>query len=99
MNDKTDAPYRILQISDIHFGASFDLSLWEYIQALIKREQPGLVVCTGDIVDHGGLFMLAIAREQLRALPGETDTPHKLRLVPGNHDCGPWGNLNFRPFS
>ncbi len=99
MNENSSASYRILQISDVHFGSTFDLSLWEYIRALIKRERPNLVVCTGDIVDHGGLFMLALARMQFDELPRDTETEHQFRCVPGNHDCGPWGNLKFRPFS
>lgn len=99
MVNESDGPYRILHISDVHFGASFDASLWEYISALMEREQPNLVVCTGDIVDHGGLFMLGVARRQLEALVAGTQPPCELRCIPGNHDCGPWGNLNFPPFS
>ena len=95
----SDDRLRLLHISDIHFGTSFDRSLWEYIVALIKRERPSVVACTGDMVDHGGLFMLALARKQLDALTSETGVPLEIRTVPGNHDCGPWGNLRLRPFS
>ncbi len=91
--------YRILHLSDVHFGASFDDSLWEYVTELIRRERPDLLACTGDIVDHGGLFMLALARRQFDELPVRTGVPLNLRTVPGNHDLGPWGNLRFRPFS
>lgn len=91
--------YRILHLSDVHFGASFDASLWEYVTELIRRERPDLLACTGDIVDHGGLFMLALARRQFDELPAKTGVPFTLRAVPGNHDLGPWGNLRLRPFS
>lgn len=96
---KVAKPYRILHISDVHFGAHFDESVWAYVRALAQRECPDLIACTGDVVDHGGLFMLAAARlelEQLRVAVGK-DTV--FRCVPGNHDCGPFGNVNVWPFS
>ena len=52
-------PYRVMHLSDLHFGATFDASLWDYIGALAARERPNLIAITGDLVDHGGLFMLA----------------------------------------
>ncbi|MBQ0917737.1 metallophosphoesterase [Hydrogenophaga aromaticivorans] len=90
---------RILHVSDIHFGSTFDLSVWEYVAGLVKRERPDIVVCTGDIVDHGGLFMLACAKQEFEQLRLDTGVNFKLRTVPGNHDCGPWGNLKLPPFS
>lgn len=99
MSHASAESYRILHLSDIHFGASFDESLWDYIRALVRREHPRLIVCTGDLVDHGGLFMLALARRQLEQLQSETAEPAVLRSVPGNHDCGPFGNVRMRPFS
>ena len=92
-------PYRLLHLSDLHFGRTFDPSLWEYVEALVRRERPHLIVCTGDVVDHGELFMLALARRQLGRLcasvPGRSPL---LRVVPGNHDCGPFGNVQLPVF-
>lgn len=90
---------RILHVSDIHFGSTFDISVWEYVSGLVKRERPDIVACTGDIVDHGGLFMLACARQEFEKLRQDSGVEFKLRTVPGNHDCGPWGNLKIPPFS
>lgn len=101
-------PFRIFHLSDVHFGNHFDESVWNYVGELARRERPDLVVCTGDLVDHGGLFMLAAARQefrvftdQLSAMNASEGSPRQvqLRCVPGNHDCGPFGNLKFRPFS
>lgn len=101
-------PFRIFHVSDVHFGNHFDESVWNYVGELARRERPDLVVCTGDLVDHGGLFMLAAARREfqgfidhLTALNAKEGSSRQvqLRCVPGNHDCGPWGNLKFRPFS
>ena len=96
---KAAKPYRILHISDIHFGAHFDESVWEYVSALAERERPDLIACTGDVVDHGGLFMLAAARVELELLRRRVGEKTLLRCVPGNHDCGPFGNINVWPFS
>lgn len=92
-------PYRLLHVSDLHLGRTFDPSLWEYVEAFVRREQPHLIVCTGDLVDHGELFMLALARRQLDKLRAEVSgAPALLRVVPGNHDCGPWGNFQLPLF-
>jgi predicted phosphodiesterase len=96
---EASAPYRILHISDVHFGAHFDDAAWEYVRALAQREKPNLIACTGDLVDHGGLFMLAAAKLELDRLRVAVSADAKLRCVPGNHDCGPFGNLNIWPFS
>ena len=93
------APFRILHLSDIHFGAHFDEAVWDYVAALARRERPQLIVCTGDLVDHGGLFMMAAAWRQLDELRRSIGDQVQLRCVPGNHDCGPFGNLRLRPFS
>jgi len=101
-------PFRIFHMSDVHFGNHFDESVWNYVGELARRERPDLVVCTGDLVDHGGLFMLAAARREFQAfidalnrlnLQDGSARQVQLRCVPGNHDCGPWGNLKCRPFS
>ena len=91
--------FRILHLSDIHFGSDFDASVWEYISALVRRERPNVLACTGDIVDHGGLFMLASAKQEFENLRKDSNVEFLLRCVPGNHDSGPWGNLKFWPFS
>lgn len=95
----SSTPFRVLHLSDIHFGGTFDTSAWNYVRALARREKPDLLVCTGDLVNHGGLFMLCVARVQLEELRREVGEHVLLRCVRGNHDCGPWGNINLRPFS
>ncbi len=92
---KADKPYRILHISDIHFGANFDTSAWEYLKALARREAPDLIACTGDLVDHGSLFVLAAAKIELELLCAAAGEHVTLRCVPGNHDCGPFGIVNL----
>ncbi|WP_177200829.1 metallophosphoesterase [Roseateles sp. YR242] len=101
-------PFRIFHLSDVHFGNHFDESVWNYVGELARRERPDLVVCTGDLVDHGGLFMLAAAQQEFKKFTDHLNDWNRkngsernvqFRCVPGNHDCGPWGNLKFRPFS
>ncbi len=90
-------PYRIAHLSDIHFGSTFDASLWDYLNAVLKRMNPKMIAVTGDVVDHGGLFMLLLARKELHALANECNAC--LRVVPGNHDVGLWGNIGGWPLS
>lgn len=89
------APFRILHISDVHFGAQFDPSLWAYVEAITAREKPDLIACTGDVVDHGGLFMLSVARVTLEALAKKAGAECVLRVVPGNHDRAFTGNFRI----
>ena len=90
-------PYRIAHLSDIHFGSTFDSSLWKYLKAVLKRVNPKMIAVTGDVVDHGGLFMLLLARNELDDLAKETNA--SLRVIPGNHDVGLWGNIGGWPIS
>ncbi|WP_081058456.1 MULTISPECIES: metallophosphoesterase family protein [Burkholderia] len=94
---KMTSPYRILHISDVHFGTHFDPSLWAYVEAITSREKPNLIACTGDIVDHGGLFMLAVARATLEKLAKKSSGECVLRVVPGNHDRALAGNVRIGP--
>ena len=95
-------PYRVMHLSDLHFGATFDASLWDYIGALAARERPNLIAITGDLVDHGGLFMLAVARREIEWLTNQASSvvdgsvrACEYRVVPGNHDVALWGNIKL----
>jgi 3',5'-cyclic AMP phosphodiesterase CpdA len=89
--------YRIAHLSDIHFGATFDPSLWKYLNSVLRHVEPRMIAVTGDVVDHGGLFMLLLARNQLEELARGCDAC--LRVIPGNHDVGLWGNVGGWPLS
>ena len=76
---------RIVHLSDLHFGYH-DPALAAGLAADIARQQPTLVVVSGDFTQRGTAREFAQARAFLDALPAP------LFAVPGNHDM-PMFNL------
>jgi 3',5'-cyclic AMP phosphodiesterase CpdA len=78
--------FRLVQVSDLHLGAGREhhLDNWLKVAAWITREQPDLVVASGDLImgDPDDEADHAFARDQLARLPVPC------RYLPGNHDIG-----------
>ena len=70
---------KIAQIGDVHFGAE-DKSAVERAIALIKKEQPDLIVACGDLTQRGKRVEFRAASQFLESF----DAP--VLSVPGNHD-------------
>jgi 3',5'-cyclic AMP phosphodiesterase CpdA len=73
------AMHRIAQISDLHFG-SHDTRIADDLIASLNREQPHLVVLSGDLTQRARQTEFEQARRFLESIPQP-----KL-VVPGNHD-------------
>jgi len=73
-------PFKIIQVSDIHFGGDENRAAVEAAVTRIWAEQPDLVVVAGDVTRDGGTAEFAVARAWLERLPRP-----QLRM-PGNHD-------------
>jgi predicted MPP superfamily phosphohydrolase len=98
---------RVLQISDLHYGAIMPAVMLDRILAACQREKPDLIVLTGDIVarrDSYSPFLLArkfalpvmeYAQTVARKV-GELRAPMGICAVPGNHDL--W-NGSFEPIA
>ncbi|MEZ4335307.1 MAG: metallophosphoesterase [Sandaracinaceae bacterium] len=76
--------YRIVQLSDIHFGVYVGDAERRAAVELVRRARPDLVVLTGDLLDHDAAFAPHLGRlvrelEGLRPRDGVT-------VIPGNHD-------------
>lgn len=81
----------IVQISDPHFG-KVNHALIEPLIAAVERQNPDLLVCSGDLTQHAFQKEFNEARAFLKRLP-------KPQLViPGNHDV-PVVNLGARLFT
>ncbi|MDO4621126.1 MAG: metallophosphoesterase [Lachnospiraceae bacterium] len=83
--EKTDEKLRIVQISDSHIGATFDGNGFAEAVKTIQKENPDVVVITGDFVDDGtSKEDMVIACEAL----GTLETKYGVYFVFGNHDKG-----------
>lgn len=76
--------YRIVQLSDIHFGVYVGDAERRAAVELVRRARPDLVVLTGDLLDHDAAYAPQLGRlvrelEQLGPRDGVT-------IIPGNHD-------------
>ncbi len=86
MNQRTMSELRLVQVSDLHLGASQEhhLDNWRKVLAWVARERPDMVVVNGDLVmdDPDADVDHAFARTQI----GRLGVP--VRILPGNHDVG-----------
>lgn len=93
---------KILHLSDLHFGVTFDPSLWDYVgNVLAGSDKPNVIVVTGDLVDTPSFFMLALARNELMAMRARwcsSGNDCELLVIPGNHDVGILGNWAAWPW-
>lgn len=95
--DTQQTRYRIVHLSDLHFGGTFDCALWDSIvEQLTIHIKPDLILVTGDVVNSPSLFGLALARNQLLKLGAAANCP--VYAIAGNHDVGILGNLRMWPF-
>lgn len=76
------AEYRIVHITDIHYGHWVTQERLEGIVTLINEQKPDLVVNTGDFISY---VLDEIAPEMVQALQ-KIDAPDGSLAVMGNHD-------------
>lgn len=88
---------KILHISDLHFGASFDESSWKGLCDIAAAFQPNLVLITGDLVDNPHYWSLSKALDEISKL--EKSLACKIIVVPGNHDTRLLGLLPIKWFN
>nr|WP_092073392.1 metallophosphoesterase [Dendrosporobacter quercicolus]NSL48075.1 metallophosphoesterase [Dendrosporobacter quercicolus DSM 1736]SDM61572.1 hypothetical protein SAMN04488502_10610 [Dendrosporobacter quercicolus] len=73
---------KIAQLSDTHIGLFFSVAKLEETLAAVRREQPDMLVITGDFLDD--LSLLEPAMHQLSKLAGELK--HGIYFSWGNHE-------------
>ena len=91
--------FRVVHLSDLHFGADFDPELWQYVVGQLQQDLSpvDLILISGDVVDSPSFFGLGMARQEIRKL--ERDLKCGVIVIAGNHDMGLLGNLAIWPFS
>jgi len=82
-------PIRIVHLSDLHYGGSFDHVIWNAVTQQVREFDPGLLIVSGDLVDFPTERRLRAAKRLLDELAASSDA--ELFVVPGNHDVSPFG--------
>jgi predicted MPP superfamily phosphohydrolase len=73
--------FRIVQLSDIHFGATLREAFAEHLVERVNAQNPDLVAITGDLVD-GSVADLGAAVQKLTQIKAR----HGIFFVTGNHE-------------
>jgi predicted MPP superfamily phosphohydrolase len=77
-------PTRIAHLSDLHYGGSFDLALWQSVEKAVTTFKPHLLIVSGDMADDPREDHLLKAKQNLDRLA--TSAEAELHVVAGNHD-------------
>jgi 3',5'-cyclic AMP phosphodiesterase CpdA len=87
--------YRIVHISDIHYGPPFQAALEPALLAAIAGHGPDLVVVSGDLTQR------ALTRQFLEAKAFLERLPQPTLVIPGNHDVPLYNVFDrmFRPLT
>lgn len=93
--DKEVGNLRIVQFADSHVGTTFHADGFKEHMEKIQKENPDVVLITGDYVDDDTTKEDMIG--SCKAL-GELDATYGVYFAPGNHDEGYYGN-EYRGYS
>ena len=85
---------RIAQIADSHIGTTFDGEGFASYMQTIQKDNPDIVVVTGDFVDDSSTKEDMVAA--CRAL-GAMQTTYGVYFVYGNHDKGYYNSRDYTP--
>ncbi|WP_439407817.1 metallophosphoesterase family protein [Bradyrhizobium sp. DASA03076] len=84
---------RIAHISDIHFGRSFVVDVWNRIKDEIAAFHPKTIIASGDFTDDPDPLLLLAAKSELQDLCKRCGEGTEFFVVPGNHDLLDLGNI------
>lgn len=82
---KSDSPYRVVHLSDLHIGAAVSLKHLEKMVRDVNACQPDLIVITGDILNHGGTYEVPHL-ERVMEVMRRMQARDGVFGVMGNHD-------------
>jgi 3',5'-cyclic AMP phosphodiesterase CpdA len=84
---------RLAHISDIHFGKTFNVPVWNNAKQRIKEFNPTIIIASGDFTDSPDLLLLLAAKFELEDLCNGFEPKAEFFIVPGNHDVLDFGNV------
>lgn len=91
-NEKLSEEYKIIQISDLHLGSTFNGNdMNKYIDD-INKINPDVLVITGDLIDESTtLSDMKIGIENI----GKSNAKYGIYFIFGNHDSNAYGGNKF----
>ncbi len=96
-----DKKFRILQLTDIHYGAGFlshksDKLAEKAVRLIIEEAKPDLIICTGDLVYPIPIFSGSINnKKEFKKIGGVIDSYNiPWTICYGNHDVEPFALYN-----
>jgi predicted MPP superfamily phosphohydrolase len=84
---------RLVHISDLHFGKTFDFAVWNKVKGEILAARPATIIVSGDFIDSPDPLLLLAAKFELEDLCRNCGPETQLFVVPGNHDVLDFGNI------
>ncbi len=81
-SSKTETPFTIAQISDLHLGDSSSAQHVKAVVNAVNERNPDLIVSTGDLFDG----CLALMQPYVTLLQGLNEAPYGKFAVSGNHE-------------
>jgi len=85
--------FKIVQFSDTHLGFQLDFDHFEKIIQTISKEEPDLIIFSGDLVDN---LLSFYEYEEIIIYLNYLHAPYGKFAVYGNHDHGGWGTNKYK---
>lgn len=85
--------FKIVQFSDTHLGFQLDFDHFEKIIQTISKEEPDLIIFSGDLVDN---LLSFYEYEEIIIYLNYLQAPYGKFAVYGNHDHGGWGTDKYK---
>jgi UDP-2,3-diacylglucosamine pyrophosphatase LpxH len=86
-------PFRIVHISDLHFGMDYQHDVWQsLVDHLLREPRPDAIIATGDLVDTPDPRLFDQAAAQFKRF---TEAGIRWTVCAGNHDRHSRGNAGW----
>lgn len=90
--ETTNEPFKVIQFTDTQLGDFYNLNQLEKVVNKINKENPDIVVFTGDLVDHAFEYE---ELDQVSEILSKIQSKSGKYAIWGNHDYGGGGNRYY----